>query len=579
MGSIDRVGAFLESDPGLIDATSQRGSTPLHMAASEGHALLVGFLIKHGADVDAANAFGRTPLNYAAQGNYLGIAQILIDNGASVDGAGVGGPSPLFSATDVGQVTMARFLIEAGADVNLESPGGNPLSRAAFRGATDIMRMLLDEGANLEATDARGWTPLHSAALEGRLEATRLLLERGCCPDPVDRGGRSPLVLAVYGANNQAEQVTLLLLEHGASVTTEPLPGTTPLLLAVLRGMTDAVESMLAKGADISVVEPFGGKSLLHIAAAAGYGDVVERLLEAGIDVNASDRHGRTPLFYAARHGNRRAAEMLHAAGGVGVEEENIGPSAYLEAPMAPGDVHVWKLRDRGWVVKTATRLFVFDNEEHNRMPDEPLLANGSISAAEISHLNVLALYTTYHADPYGKEFIHAIEDELDSVIYIHDKSVSRQGNRNALFIGGRGNFTMMDVDLTYSEEEDEGGMGWLDYAVQADGVSFYYGGYTGASHEDEAATLSHIASFAPGIQLAFIRLAGTGGGNGPEYAASIIEALEPEVVFLQGTLPDMPVEQGTIVTLRELHPGVQILTAPDPGERFSFSFSPPDGQ
>jgi ankyrin repeat protein len=49
----------------IVNCTNSDGFTPLHLAASEGHAPLIDILIKFGAQIDARTNNFRTPLHIA----------------------------------------------------------------------------------------------------------------------------------------------------------------------------------------------------------------------------------------------------------------------------------------------------------------------------------------------------------------------------------------------------------------------------------------------------------------------------------------------------------------------------------
>ena len=60
-----------------IDIYWNWNNTPLHLAAREGHADVVDFLLKYGADVNAQNADGQTPVQCAVEGGYEEVASLL----------------------------------------------------------------------------------------------------------------------------------------------------------------------------------------------------------------------------------------------------------------------------------------------------------------------------------------------------------------------------------------------------------------------------------------------------------------------------------------------------------------------
>ncbi len=76
----------------LLDAGSdvhlrceKDGDTPLIIACSEGHTVVVRQLLDAGSDINSPNLNGWTPLIYAAYYNYEDVVRILIEHNADLD--------------------------------------------------------------------------------------------------------------------------------------------------------------------------------------------------------------------------------------------------------------------------------------------------------------------------------------------------------------------------------------------------------------------------------------------------------------------------------------------------------------
>ncbi|CAN0394631.1 unnamed protein product, partial [Laminaria digitata] len=65
--------------------------TPLHWAASFGHADLCSLLLNEGADVNRCNNEGTTPLHEASKGGHADVVRLLLEQGADPQVAGTGG--------------------------------------------------------------------------------------------------------------------------------------------------------------------------------------------------------------------------------------------------------------------------------------------------------------------------------------------------------------------------------------------------------------------------------------------------------------------------------------------------------
>jgi hypothetical protein len=175
-------------------------------------------------------------------------------------------------------------------------------------------------------------------------------------------------------------------------------------------------------------------------------------------------------------------------------------------------------------------------------------------------------VYPAYHAEAYAKEFIHAIENSLKNITYIHYKNDELQGNTNTVYLGGQRSIAIQGVSFSYAEEKNEEGMGWLNYLIGADGFTFYYSGFLRAFLEINKKHLENMAEGGRTCDAAFLLLSGRGDDG---HIDQVISILKPKVVFLHMAL-QTPSEK-IIETLQEKYPAVKFICARDPGQRFFY--------
>ncbi len=77
---------------------------------------------------------------------------------------------------------------------------GTALHAAAASGRTTVVRLLLDRGVGPDVVDANGWTPLHHAVWKGHTAVVEILLQGGANPAARTRGGETALDLARHRA-------------------------------------------------------------------------------------------------------------------------------------------------------------------------------------------------------------------------------------------------------------------------------------------------------------------------------------------------------------------------------------------
>lgn len=68
-----------------IDATTETGLTPLHVASFMGYLDVARYLLSEGSDSEARTDKGETCLHLATRGNQLEVMRLLLDKGANVD--------------------------------------------------------------------------------------------------------------------------------------------------------------------------------------------------------------------------------------------------------------------------------------------------------------------------------------------------------------------------------------------------------------------------------------------------------------------------------------------------------------
>ncbi|MFQ5991850.1 MAG: cytochrome c oxidase assembly factor Coa1 family protein [Nitrospiraceae bacterium] len=204
-------------------ATTRKGWTKLHAAASRGRVGKVKVLLDQGDKVDAKDAEGRTPLHEASQHGHNKVVTLLIERGAQVGAKEKEfGQTPLHLAVEQQHAEIVKILLQAGGDVNarnkLRQTPLHQVTREAARSDGTVTQLLLDAGADFEARDARGFTPLVRAAAYGDLSCAMHLVARGANVNAKTEQGSTALI---HAAKQGHIEVVQLLLEHGADVNAQ----------------------------------------------------------------------------------------------------------------------------------------------------------------------------------------------------------------------------------------------------------------------------------------------------------------------------------------------------------------------
>lgn len=278
-------------------------------------------LLDEGADVNfQEDQGGWTPLHCAVQGGSKDIVELLLHCGANPQQRKKNGATCFIIAAIEGNVELLRFFLSKGADVNEhDSNGFTAFMEAAWHGNAEALRFLYDNGADVnlpretkkdqKLLGKGGGTALMDAAKKSRTDVLRILLEEmGAEVGACDNMGRSALIHGIqHSPDKKVEDVTRLLLQHGADVCVRGERGKTSLILAVEKKCFGLVQ-MLLEHEHIEVdARDDKGWTALRAAVELNQKEIAQLLCEKG----ASTDCGELVWIAKRKHHNNELAKLL----------------------------------------------------------------------------------------------------------------------------------------------------------------------------------------------------------------------------------------------------------------------------
>jgi ankyrin len=334
-----------------VNLRSDDGSTAIFWAAHWNDVPTVGLLLRAGANPNTANDFGMTPLSRACTNGSAALVELLLRAGANPDTPIATGETPTMTCASSGSVDAVRMLIARGADVNAKEPSQDQtaLMWAAAERHSTVVRILIEAGANLQAHTKKGFTALHFAAREGDLETTRQLLAAG-----MNVNERSLPEETLDAAAGKGEPGSGRSAPGGAG----PVPrgpayqatvsaGSTPLLVATVRGHVPLALFLLDRGADPDVID--AGFTPLHWASGTWEGGIsnpVYGFIDAMSGIpnrQAKLQLVKALLAHGANPNSRMTRRPPGFAGLGGGYEDAAGATPFLLASAA-ADIEMMRL-------------------------------------------------------------------------------------------------------------------------------------------------------------------------------------------------------------------------------------------
>ncbi|KAL5796815.1 hypothetical protein ACOSQ2_001635 [Xanthoceras sorbifolium] len=221
MNRVDLIELLITTFKNCIDVNSvdSNGRTPIHHAASRGHAQVIQFYESFGgARTDIFDRNGCSPLHLAAENGHLEAVKCLLDCSDYIK----------YAVNREGKTAFTLAVDKSHAHLYDLLQLGDALQRAARVDDVHGMKCCLAEGARVNGRDQNGWTPLHRAAFKGKIESVRVLINHGAKVDAADDAGYTPLQCAVVAGH---VEVALLLIGQGAKANSKSLKQLRPLKL------------------------------------------------------------------------------------------------------------------------------------------------------------------------------------------------------------------------------------------------------------------------------------------------------------------------------------------------------------
>nr|XP_020019082.1 rabankyrin-5 isoform X3 [Castor canadensis] len=256
------------------------GQTPLHLAASWGLEETVQCLLEFGANVNAQDAEGRTPVHVAISNQHSVIIQLLISHpNIHLNERDRQGLTPFACAMTYKNNKAAEAILkrESGAAEQVDNKGRNFLHVAVQNSDIESVLFLISVQANVNSRvqDASKLTPLHLAVQAGSEIIVRNLLLAGAKVNELTKHRQTALHLA---AQQDLPTICSVLLENEVDFAAVDENGNNALHLAVMHGRLNNIRVLLT---------------------------------ECTVDAEAFNQRGQSPLHILGQYGKENAAAIF----------------------------------------------------------------------------------------------------------------------------------------------------------------------------------------------------------------------------------------------------------------------------
>ena len=233
------------------------GWTALHMCWQ--HAEVTQTLLKNGVDVNKMTNRGLTPLHIAAWEGKFEVVKIILSYDPNLEITTPDGESALTIATFTGHTEVIRLLLEAGANINHRTKAKKfALQYAAEGNREDVLRLLMEYNPDLNLVDGFGNTALHCIRSDSSVRITKILVNGGAHLKIRNELQHTPICHAVWSDNSE-------ILKYLAKKAELDMTGGSrggPLHVACWRSQLLLVKILIDAGANPNLIDPVFGTPL-----------------------------------------------------------------------------------------------------------------------------------------------------------------------------------------------------------------------------------------------------------------------------------------------------------------------------
>jgi ankyrin repeat protein len=324
-----------------VDCCSPCGTTPLMVAAKEGHRLVEYLLETAGANPNLRDYKGNTALYYALYKKDIRNVLSLLYYTDEVLTANHLGMTHLMKALQADMPFVARALSYQMTDFfHRDRKGFGLMHYAADGDSIQGMQLLIEQGADIDElsgrdltiedkfTTARPTAPISHAASLGNAKMFVDLVKQGASLDKLLSAAISPLEYVKL-----KNQTMWQMLRQFPQFYDEDMR-TAWLIIAARDNVLPILQELLLSGVPVSsYIE--NGNTALHLACERNSFEAAAMLLQLGASVDQANSDGNTPLHMAVS-GN--AIKLIILMAGVGVNpdlQNSLGETALYTASSA----------------------------------------------------------------------------------------------------------------------------------------------------------------------------------------------------------------------------------------------------